>query len=199
MATKKCPNGHQYDSSIYGDNCPFCPDSSHTHVNEDHTHVNDMGGETQKTYADNLGGGQATGGTIPLQENIGGGGGHTVIRNLNGDTGMSNPDGGRKVVGVLVSYSANPAGEVFKIYEGRNLIGRAPSSDIVFSKDDKMSGTHLLILYREAEGIFWAVDQNSSNGTYINGKFASDRVELHANDVIVLGATKMIFFSIPSF
>lgn len=158
-----------------------------------------MGGETQKTYADNLGGGQATGGTIPLQENIGGGGGHTVIRNLNGDTGMSNPDGGRKVVGVLVSYSANPAGEVFKIYEGRNLIGRAPSSDIVFSKDDKMSGTHLLILYREAEGIFWAVDQNSSNGTYINGKFASDRVELHANDVIVLGATKMIFLSIPSF
>ena len=133
MATKKCPNGHQYDSSIYGDNCPFCPDSSHTHVNEDHTHVNDMGGETQKTYADNLGGGQATGGTIPLQENIGGGGGHTVIRNLNGDTGMSNPDGGRKVVGVLVSYSANPAGEVFKIYEGRNLIGRAPSSvDQVF-------------------------------------------------------------------
>ena len=112
---------------------------------------------------------------------------------------MSNPDGGRKVVGVLVSYSANPAGEVFKIYEGRNLIGRAPSSDIVFSKDDKMSSTHLLILYREAEGIFWAVDQNSSNGTYINGKFASDRVELHANDVIVLGATKMIFLSIPSF
>ena len=34
MATKKCPNGHQYDSSIYGDNCPFCP-SGHTHVNND--------------------------------------------------------------------------------------------------------------------------------------------------------------------
>ncbi len=33
MATKKCPNGHQYDSGIYGDNCPFCPESSHTRVN----------------------------------------------------------------------------------------------------------------------------------------------------------------------
>lgn len=33
MATKKCPNGHQYDSSIYGDNCPFCPGEGHTRVN----------------------------------------------------------------------------------------------------------------------------------------------------------------------
>lgn len=29
MATKKCPNGHQYDTSIYGDNCPFCIEISH--------------------------------------------------------------------------------------------------------------------------------------------------------------------------
>lgn len=196
MATKKCPNGHQYDSSIYGDNCPFCPQGGHTHVNDEHTHVNGMGDETQKTYADNWGGGPKTGETIPVQDNIGGG--HTVIRNLN-NTGMTNPDGGRKVVGILVSYSSNPAGEVFKIYEGRNIIGRAHSADICFNQDEKMSSVHLLILYREAEGIFWAVDQNSSNGTYINGKFASDRVELHTNDVIVLGGTKMIFLGIPVF
>ncbi len=25
MATKTCPIGHQYDSDIFGDDCPFCP------------------------------------------------------------------------------------------------------------------------------------------------------------------------------
>ena len=37
MATKKCINGHQYDSSIYGDNCPFCPSSHSTRVLDDDT------------------------------------------------------------------------------------------------------------------------------------------------------------------
>lgn len=25
MPKKVCPNGHIYDSSIYGDECPLCP------------------------------------------------------------------------------------------------------------------------------------------------------------------------------
>jgi hypothetical protein len=188
MPTKKCPNGHQYDSSIYGDNCPFCPESSHTRVNNDDS--------TQSTRATGWDGGGETDATAPYQEDIGGG--HTVIRNLNG-TGMSNPDGGRKLVGVLISYSANPAGEVYKIYEGRNIVGRSNTADISFSNDDKMSKEHLLILYVEAEGIVWAEDQKSSNGTYINGKFARGMVELHTNDIIVLGATKMVFLGVPEF
>ena len=190
MATKKCPNGHQYDSSIYGDNCPFCPESSHTKVNNA---TGSFDGATRPT-GDWVG--VETGATALLQDEFGGG--HTVIRNLNG-TGASNPDGGRKVVGVLVSYSANPAGEVFKIYEGRNIVGRSATADICFSNDDKMSSNHLLILFVEAEGIVWAEDQKSSNGTYINGKFARGMVELHTNDVIVLGATKMVFLGVPEF
>ncbi len=189
--TKKCPNGHQYDSSIYGDNCPFCPESSHTRVN-----TSDYRGGTQSTRATDWNAGGETGATMSYQDDFGGG--HTVIRNLNG-TGMSNPDGGRKVVGVLVSYSANPAGEVFKIYEGRNIVGRSATADISFSSDDKMSSNHLLILFVEAEGIVWAEDQKSSNGTYINGKFARGMVELHTNDIIVLGATKMVFLGVPEF
>jgi pSer/pThr/pTyr-binding forkhead associated (FHA) protein len=62
-----------------------------------------------------------------------------------------------------------------------------------------MSGQHLLILYVEAEGIVWAEDQKSSNGTYINGKFARGLVELHTNDVITAGNTKLLFLGIPAF
>jgi pSer/pThr/pTyr-binding forkhead associated (FHA) protein len=108
-------------------------------------------------------------------------------------------DGGRKVVGVLVSYDTNPRGDVFRIYEGRNIIGRDRTCDVCISNDSKISGKHLLILYREVEGVYWAADQNSSNGTYINGQFVSDRAQLSTNDVIVIGATKMVFLGIPEF
>ena len=30
MATKTCKNGHAYDASIYGQNCPFCPQEDGT-------------------------------------------------------------------------------------------------------------------------------------------------------------------------
>ncbi len=204
MATKKCPNGHQYDSSIYGDNCPFCPSSSHTRVNNDF----DMGGGATRATSDAWGGGSgdgahsygAVGATAATKafEGFDGDGGHTVIRTFDGsDTG--NAEGGRKVVGVVISYSANPAGEVFKIYEGRNIIGRGNTADICFSKDNQMSSQHFLILYVEAEGIFWGEDQKSSNGSYVNGKFARGMVELHTNDVIVLGGTKMVFLGVPEF
>ena len=190
MATKKCINGHQYDSSIYGDNCPFCPSSHSTRVLDDDT-------TTGKTQV--LGGNMnAETDTIDLgksgQNNPGGA---TVIRHVNptGGTGLASDN--RRLVGLLVSYDQNPMGEVYKIYEGRNVIGRAATSDIPIPGDSNMSSQHLLILYREAEGIFWAADQNSSNGTYINGTFVGDRVQLYTNDVIVLGATKMIFLAIP--
>lgn len=196
-----CPNGHQYDSSIYGDKCPFCPDCNHTQVNFGAAGV----GETQKTAVNNDfgGGGYNVGATAPtapyfpdMPDVPGGGGGHTVIRSV-GQPGMPNPDGGRKVIGVLVSYSHNPAGDVFKVYEGRNIVGRDHACDISFPMDDKMSGRHLLLLFREAEGIVWANDENSSNGTYINGKFAGTRTELHTNDIIVIGSTKLVFLAVP--
>lgn len=192
MATKKCPNGHQYDSSIYGDNCPFCP-SGHTHVNSG------TESETQATMANGFGcATNATSATSPMQDDFGGG--HTVIRNPNG-TDASNPDGGRRIVGVLVSYSANETGEVYKIYEGRNIIGSGNECDIPFPNDNTMSRDHLLIQYIEAKGAFRAVDRGSSNGTYINGQVCvlGDIIEIKTNDVIVLGSTKFIFLAIPQF
>lgn len=137
--------------------------------------------------------------TVPYEEPAGGGG-HTVIRQLN-DTGTPNPDGGRRVVGLLVSYSSNPAGEVFKVYEGKNIIGRGAECDISFPNDSNMSREHMLIQYIEAKGAFRATDRGSSNGTYINGEISvlGDIIELKTNDVIVLGGTKLVFLAVPEF
>lgn len=190
MATKKCPNGHQYDSSIYGDNCPFCPSADKTKVNQE--------SKVEKTKVVNDPSTGYTSDTVKIGETekpMSGGG--TVIRHINpsGATGLAG--GNRRVVGILVSYTHNPMGEVYKLYEGKNTIGRSPTCDIPITSDSNISSQHLLVLYREAEGVFWAVDQNSSNGTYINGSFASDRMKLNTNDVIVIGATKLLFLVIP--
>lgn len=194
MATKKCPNGHQYDSGIYGDNCPFCPESSHTKVNRA------AGGFDGATRPTGDWGSGETGATAPYQNDFGGG--HTVIRNLNG-TNASNPDGGRKMVGLLVSYDINPAGEIHKIYEGRTTIGRNATCDIAITEDMNMSSEHLLIQYVPAKGCFRAQEfgSGSSNGTFVNGVVyvLGDVIDLKSGDVLVLGKTKFLFLAIPEF
>ncbi len=193
MATRKCPNGHQYDSNIYGDNCPFCP-SGHTRVNNsnessdsDKTKTSAGGSETDQYKP-----------TTPIGGS-GGGGGRTVIRVAKGKENSSN--GNRRLAGILVSYSANPAGDVYKIYGGVTIIGRDAGCDLSFPNDPNMSGRHLLIQYIDDKGVFRAGDQGSSNGTYINGEVFvyGEVIDIKTNDVIVLGSTKFIFLAIPKF
>lgn len=185
MAT--CVNGHHYDAGIYGDNCPFCPSSNKTKVNPipggGKTAIVDNSDKSTDVWPPSN-----NGQTEPFEP----GGGATVIKTKTGGNAV-----GRKLVGLLVTYNQNPNGDVHKIYEGRNLIGRRATCDIPIPGDENMSSEHLLILYREAEGIFWAADQNSSNGTYINGQFVSDRKKLATNDIIVTGGTRFVFLAIP--
>lgn len=195
MATKKCANGHLYDPAIYGDKCPFCPSTSgstrvNTEFHEEGTKV--IGSENTKPTA-----------TIGLDGNDSVGGG-TVIRHIGstatGETGISE---NRRLVGLLVSYSAVPTGEVYKVYEGRTTIGRDRTCDIPFPNDTHMSAKHLLIQYVEAKGAFRAqeYDKGSANGSYVNGNVyvLGDVIDLKTNDIIVIGGTKFVFLAIPEF
>lgn len=185
MATKKCPNGHIYDPNVYGDNCPFCPSGDTVNLGGGKTKVNDG------TYSDDTGG---TKKTEPMHDT-----GyqyeeeHTHIGRRDGGTDAGR---GRKLVALLVSYDTNPEGEVYRIYEGRNSIGRKSTADICVPEDNRVSGMHMTVLYREAEGIFWAIDNDSSNGTFVNGSFVS-KAELHTEDTITVGDTNFTFIIIP--
>lgn len=191
MATKKCINGHIYDPNVYGDTCPFCPVGG-TVINENtvgHFNRNDFQGTIDGTMP-----------TIPVSSGndvpdaVGSG---TVIRSVGSGVGkVGIPAGNRRLVGLLVCYDINPLGEVFKIYEGRNIIGRKATVDIVLSADSQISSEHLIILYRDVEGAFWAIDNNSSNGTFVNGSF-ENKTQLHPNDIITIGNTRLIFIAIP--
>lgn len=157
MPKKVCPNGHIYDSSIYGDECPLCPkggnnmgfnpqpnldmstmargpqDSSvfqpeqGTHISTPNAQAFGNGGNGAM-----FGGQDASGETKirPQQPNV-----QQPQAPIGGGTVIRQPKGaaagkGRKLVGFLVTYNGDPLGKAFNLYEGKNFIGRDQSCDI---------------------------------------------------------------------
>ena len=211
MPKKVCPNGHIYDSAIYGEECPLCPKG---------TASMESGSQSM-----NFGQPPRSAGTQVTPPQVGGttGGGSnvnhddasgaTVMRNkpnighqgpaqpVGGGTVIRQPQGvaagkGRKLVGFLVTYNRNPQGKAYEIYEGKNYVGRDRSSDIAVPDDNQISGRHMSILYRNVDNKFKYRDEQSSNGTFVN-KELSDEGELQIFDIIRLGNTIFIFIAIP--
>ena len=215
MPKKVCPNGHIYDSSIYGDECPLCPNGAnepqyspqpeyvqHNEPAVGGTMVSPPAGSNQMSGgAASFGSMDASGETLvrggqqdghrqqPVQGPVGGG---TVIRQPMGAAVAQ----GRKLVGFLVTYNRNPLGRSYNIYEGKNFIGRDRNCDISVPEDNQMSGRHMSILYRNVDNKFKYRDEQSSNGTFVN-KELSDEGELKNYDIIRLGNTVFIFIAIP--
>lgn len=224
MPKKVCPNGHIYDSSIYGDECPLCPkgDNETQYVaqpgfgmppynqmpsdNARGTHVTPPSGSDNQPFggaspmaggAAVYGGNDAVGETKIHQQQVP----QAQQRPVGGETVIRPPKGtastqGRKLVGFLVTYNRNPLGKSYNIYEGKNFIGRDRSCDISVPEDNQMSGRHMSILYRNVDNKFKYRDEQSSNGTFVN-KELSDEGELQNYDIIRLGGTIFIFIAIP--
>jgi hypothetical protein len=97
---------------------------------------------------------------------------NTVFRSVNSpmpegsDQAAPSVVQGRKVVGVLVTYSWSPEGQVFPVREGRNFIGRDKDCEICIPEDQTMSGRNSHITYRQN---FVVGDMVSMTGTDLNG------------------------------
>ncbi len=96
----------------------------------------------------------------------------------------------RKLVGWLVSFDLQPTGLDFRLYVGKNKLGRNPKCDIVINKG-WISDEHAMILYREDR--FLLQDMMSANGTYVNDVLIEDRIYLNDNDMVRLGNTTFKF------
>lgn len=193
---KQCPNGHYYQ----GAKCPYCK-----------TTTNSGNAPTLKTEVF-LGGGMGVDPTLvgpglsetktkidglPTQVTEG----HvkpTVNRTMFGTDmdddpstiGMppsKEPRYGRKLVGWLVTYSHDELGMDFKLYEGRNIIGRDVDCNITVD-DGRMSGKHAVLLFRANK--YSLTDSQSSHGTFVN----EEDIELESRylkdgDIIRMGST----------
>jgi hypothetical protein len=124
---------------------------------------------------------------------------NTVFRSVNspnaeGDTVAPSVAQGRKVVGILVTYSWSPEGQVFPVREGRNFIGRDKDCEICVPDDQTMSGRNSHITYRQN---FVVGDMVSMTGTDVNGTPIEEQFHALGNySTIRAGSTYFTFIVI---
>lgn len=97
-----------------------------------------------------------------------------------------------EVVGVLVAIDGELKGEVFKLYDGENRLGRSVVSDVVLTSK-WISREHAVLVHQQ--GVFAIVPLSERNPTYLNDR-EIDGAELSDSDVIRLGHTSLRFKSI---
>ena len=90
----------------------------------------------------------------------------------------------------------NDNGEILKEYtleKAETSIGRAPTSDILLSKDKLTSRRHASIKYENDNYVI--VDERSANGTFVNGQQLEEMTAhtLHDGDHIGIGEHELVF------
>lgn len=102
-----------------------------------------------------------------------------------------------KLVGWLVTFSLDASGADFRVREGRNVIGAdSADCDIVLSGAPSVSGRHAVLMFRE--GRFQLRDNDSTNGTYVNGEdvFGQGAVTVKDRDRIRVGEVELLLVAL---
>jgi hypothetical protein len=98
----------------------------------------------------------------------------------------------RRLTGVLVTFKWKSQGELFPLYEGRNVIGSKDSCDVCITTDKTMSGEHAVLLCRAGRDELH--DLLSTNGTFLNEEYVvRDGADLTDGALIKTGATVFEF------
>jgi hypothetical protein len=186
---KKCENGHFFKEDLNA--CPYCPSSKGASNNASAS--NDLnktmvagansGGSNNDAAKTDVFGSQNSSSDQTKVFGAGAGASSQPKRDLNrtyiggvtdaeesGEGGSkieSTPRSTRKIVGWIISYTLDPMGVDYRIYEGNNSIGRDAGNTITITKDLTISGKHVNILYKK--GSFWIKDEMAANGTFVNG------------------------------
>lgn len=120
-----------------------------------------------------------------------------------GSGGQAGEPDTRRILGVLVTYTWRPEGQLFPIREGKNFIGAGDVSseptprkcEILIDADARMSSEHALILCRA--GRYDIVDQKSSNGTFLANELVPVQgTELPNYAALKTGSTVWTFIKI---
>ena len=103
------------------------------------------------------------------------------------------PRSSRRIVGWILSYTLDPMGVDYRIYEGNNSIGRESGNSISIKKDTTISAKHANILYKK--GKFYIKDEMAANGTFLNGEELEieKAFPLLDGDIIKIANTTFIF------
>jgi hypothetical protein len=99
-----------------------------------------------------------------------------------------------RIVGVLITYSWTPEGQIFPVREGRNVIGRDPECEVHVPEDMTMSSRNSHISFRQN---FVVGDLVSKMGTDLNNEPVEEQFRPLGNYAqIRAGSTHFIFIMI---
>ena len=108
--------------------------------------------------------------------------------------GAERRPGGRKIVGLLLTYSWKAEGQLFPIREGRNFIGRGEQCEVSLADDPSLSERHCHISYQDR---FVIGDLVSMAGTHVNGRAVLSQFEPLPNFArLRTGSTEWVFVSL---
>ncbi|MCH7964054.1 MAG: FHA domain-containing protein [Bacteroidetes bacterium] len=184
---KTCNNGHNYDSSL--SDCPYCPGSEvarelKTSTSNKKTVIDRQEKIITEPEIPSPQSNAKSPTTQPASSE------KTVIENVaKKKKAVKDSSSLIKLVGWLVSYDIDPAGNDFKLYEGRTKIGRSNYCKIILN-DSTISEEHALLFYKDKK--FILQDELSANGTFVNGKRIEERALLKDGDEIKLGSVTFI-------
>lgn len=187
MAVVQCPNGHSYDNAKHA-RCPYCTGSQ------------TIGVTVPLEAAMGAGAGTAPGmdfpKTMPVQAQVQPIGETEPYNNVTQALEI-NDQGVSAVVGWLVCIEGKKKGKDFRIHGQRNFVGRASSNDICIDFDDSVSAVdNVIISYNDKNNKFYVqIGEHQKNNVYLNDEMLLMPSELKENDVLEIGATKLMFRS----
>lgn len=103
-------------------------------------------------------------------------------------------DNGTNAQGVLMVFSEGGAAawqQYPEITEAGLNIGRAQNNDITLPH--VAVSKHHATVFRSA-GAYWIRDNNSTNGTFVNGQLVRGRHQLLEKDIVTIANTRFVFF-----
>jgi len=110
---------------------------------------------------------------------------------ISGQPASPEKHSGRRIVGMLLTFTWRPEGQIYPVREGRNLIGRSPDCDIAIPEDPHLSERNSHITYRRS---FTIGDMVSMSGTDLNGEPVEENyVKLPNYAKIRAGSTHFTF------
>ena len=196
MTLVKCPNGHYYDSSRFGNNCPHCGMSGAASIGADQTTVplnipdapQPANAVTEPLTVSQPVVSQPANVTVPIVSDDD----RTLPVTADMLDGMVEKPA--PVVGWLVCTDGVNKGTDYRLHQGRNFIGRSPEMDVCILGDNTVSrSSHGIVVYDPRSNVYLAQPGSSKELFYVNDKLVLNPVELKTMDLLNIGDTKLMF------
>lgn len=98
------------------------------------------------------------------------------------------------VAGWLVCIDGEDKGRDYRIYRGRNFLGRDYGMDIRIENDDAVSRiNHCAIIYEPRQSVFYV--KPMENMVYMDGKMIGQTEEIKSGDEIQIGNSTFVFIA----